>query len=76
MILSPLVFIFTSVSRLVLGIFKINTKEKKVSFTEEEIKTFIDVGSEQGVIRKNEKTMMHRVFKFTDFFPLQCLIFC
>ncbi len=65
-ILSPLVFIFTSVSRFVLGIFKINTKEKKVSFTEEEIKTFIDVGSEQGVIKKNEKTMMHRVFKFTD----------
>ncbi|HAK68173.1 MAG TPA: HlyC/CorC family transporter [Treponema sp.] len=64
--LAPLVFVFTGVSRFVLGAFKIDTKEKKVSFTEEEIKTFIDVGTEQGVIRKNEKTMMHRVFKFTD----------
>ena len=65
-LLYPLVVLFTGFSRAFLKIFGINTKEKKISFTEEEIKTFIDVGSEQGVINKNEKTMMHRVFKFTD----------
>ena len=65
-LLYPLVLLFTGFSRCFLKIFGINTKEKKISFTEEEIKTFIDVGSEQGVINKNEKTMMHRVFKFTD----------
>ncbi|MFA6937918.1 MAG: CNNM domain-containing protein [Treponema sp.] len=65
-ILTPLVFIFTAISRTVLKLFKINTMDKKVSFTEEEIKTFIDVGGEEGVLEKNEKSMMRRVFKFTD----------
>lgn len=65
-ILFPLVFIFTTVSRAILKIFKINTQKQSVSFTEEEIKTFIDVGSEQGILEKNEKLMMHRVFKFSD----------
>jgi len=65
-ILAPLVFVFTKISRLVLKPFKVNEKKSKVSFTEEEIKTFIEVGSEQGILEKNEKNMMHRVFKFTD----------
>ncbi|MBO7639107.1 MAG: DUF21 domain-containing protein, partial [Treponema sp.] len=57
-VLYPLVVLFTGFSRTFLKLFGINTKEKKISFTEEEIRTFIDVGSEQGVIKKNEKTMM------------------
>ncbi|MBQ2207867.1 MAG: HlyC/CorC family transporter [Treponema sp.] len=65
-LLAPLVFVFTKISRLILSPFKINTKNSKVSFTEEEIKSFIDVSSEQGILEKNEKNMMHRVFKFTD----------
>ncbi len=65
-VLTPAVFIFTGITSGALKIMGVDTKKKEVSFTEEEIKTFIDVGSEQGVIEKNEKTMMHRVFKFTD----------
>ena len=58
--------VFTSFSRLVLKVFKINVKPKKVSYTEEEIKTFLDVGCEQGILKVNEKNMMSQVFKFTD----------
>lgn len=65
-ILAPFVFLFTGFSRLVLKIFGIDTKKKQVSFTEEEIKTFIDVGEEEGVLENGEKNMMRRVFKFTD----------
>ena len=36
------------------------------SFTEDEIKNFIDVGEEEGVLEQSEKKMMHRVFRFTD----------
>ncbi|MBP5283575.1 MAG: HlyC/CorC family transporter, partial [Treponema sp.] len=64
--LRPLVIIFTFVSRCILRIFGINTKEKKATFTEDEIKTFIDVGSEVGAIEKGEKNMMNRVMRFTD----------
>ena len=65
-LLFPLVMVFTSFSRLVLKVFKINVKPKKVSYTEEEIKTFLDVGCEQGILKVNEKNMMSQVFKFTD----------
>ena len=65
-VLSPIVFLLTGFSRLVLRIFGINTKKKSVSFTEEEIKTFIDVGAESGVLEIGEKNMMRRVFLFTD----------
>lgn len=65
-IMKPFVAVFTFISRSLLGMFGIKTKKKTVSFTEDEIKTFIDVGGEEGVLEKNEKTMMNRVFKFTD----------
>lgn len=65
-ILTPFVFIFTKISQGILRLFKINTKEKNISFTEEEIKTFIEVSGEQGVIDRNKKNMMRRVFKFSD----------
>ena len=44
----------------------IKTAHKSVSFTEDEIKNFIDVGEEEGVLEQSEKKMMHRVFRFTD----------
>lgn len=64
--LRPLVIFFTFISRGILRIFGISTKKKAVSFTEDEIKTLIDVGGEEGVLEAGEKTMMSRVFKFTD----------
>ena len=65
-ILRPLVIFFTFLSRSILRLFGISTKKKAVSFTEDEIKTLIDVGGEEGVLEAGEKTMMSRVFKFTD----------
>lgn len=65
-ILRPFVVFFTFISRLILRIFGISTKKKAVSFTEDEIKTLIDVGGEEGVLEAGEKNMMSRVFKFTD----------
>jgi len=64
--LRPFVIFFTFISRLILKIFKINASKKAVSFTEDEIKTLIDVGGEEGVLETSEKNMMSRVFKFTD----------
>ena len=65
-ILFPFVIIFTSVSRFILKIFGVKTKSKNVSFTEEEIKTFIDISDEQGILEGGEKNMMRKVFKFSD----------
>lgn len=65
-VLRPFVIFFTFISRLILRLFGISMKKKAVSFTEDEIKTLIDVGGEEGVLETSEKKMMSRVFKFTD----------
>ncbi len=65
-ILYPLVLVFTSFSRFFLKLMGVDTQKKEVSFTEEEIKTLLDVGNEQGIFENSENTMMRRVFKFTD----------
>ncbi|MEE0998127.1 MAG: CNNM domain-containing protein, partial [Treponemataceae bacterium] len=65
-ILRPLVFIFTKISDFAK--FLTGSRKTKIqkSFTEEEIKTFIEVGEEEGTVEKDEKEMLHKVFKFTD----------
>ena len=63
---SPLVFIFSSISRGAARLLGIKSEGSSVSFTEDEIKNFIDVGEEEGVLEQNEKKMMHRVFRFND----------
>lgn len=65
-LLSPLVLIFSGISRGVAGLLGIKTSQHSVSFTEDEIKNFIDVGEEEGVLEQSEKKMMQRVFRFTD----------
>ncbi|WP_191013325.1 hemolysin family protein [Treponema zioleckii] len=73
-LLRPFVIFFTFISRSILKMFGIDTKKKNVSFTEDEIKTFIDVGGEEGVLENGEKKMMNRVFKFTDLAAVDIMI--
>lgn len=65
-IFDPLVRFFTLVSAAVIKLLGIKTNADSVSFTEEEIKTFIEVGGEEGLIHSAGEQMMHRVFTFTD----------
>ena len=63
---APVVSFLGKISELIARLFGVNTASKSVSFTEEDIKTFIDAGEEEGVIEQNEKKMLRQVFKFTD----------
>ena len=65
-ILFPLVYIFTKVTGLFLKVANVDVKKETVTFTEEEIKIFLEVGKEQGILEKNESSMMHKVFRFSD----------
>lgn len=64
--LAPVVYVFTFVSRLFLRLRGIPIERPKQSYTKEDIKSFIDAGSENGIIENGEKNMMNRVFEFTD----------
>jgi len=65
-IMRPITAICTAIAHCALSIMGIKKQTQKSSFTEEDIKTFLDVGEESGVIEKDENTFMKRVFKFTD----------
>lgn len=73
-LLRPFVMFFTFISRSILRVFGMNTQKKSVSFTEDEIKTFIEVGGEEGVLENSEKNMMTRVFKFTDLAAVDIMV--
>lgn len=65
-LLHPPVVFFTAVCKHIIKLFGIQTQKNTVSFSEEEIKTFIEVGEEEGLIHSGGKKMMRRVFTFTD----------
>lgn len=65
-VMKPFVAVFTFVSQSVLKLRGIDVGKPKQSYTEEDIKSFIDVGKETGVLEVGEGNMMNRVFKFTD----------
>lgn len=65
-VFKPVSIAFTAVAHAILNLFGVNTKKAKQTFTEEEIKTYIDAAAEDGTLEKDENAMMNRVFKFTD----------
>ncbi|NLK46334.1 MAG: HlyC/CorC family transporter [Treponema sp.] len=73
-VFTPLVWIFSRITEPIAKLFGVNLLPKTVSFTEEDIKTFIDAGEEEGVIEQNEKTMLRQVFKFTDLTAKEIMI--
>ena len=65
-ILTPVIFIINFLANSLMRLFGINPNEKASSFTENEIRTIVDVGHEEGVIEKEEKLMINNVFDFGD----------
>lgn len=65
-LISPLVWIFKITSNLIIRM--LGGKKKPVSpfVTEEEIKTMINIGEEEGTLEEEEKEMLHKVFEFGD----------
>ncbi len=62
----PLVWLLTVSTNGVLRLLGISPEDKSDGVTEEEIRTLIDAGSENGTIDDVEKTILHNVFEFDD----------
>lgn len=63
--LHPLVVVFTRLANILI---KASKKESKKSpfITEKEIKTLLKVGEEEGTIDKEDRELIHKIFKFGD----------
>lgn len=65
-IMSPLTFLVTRISSLILMIFHVNTREKASVITEDELRSIVEVSHEEGVIEMDEKQMITNVVDFGD----------
>ena len=65
-ILTPIIFLVDKISLLVLKIMGINPNEKTSTMTENELKTYVDVSHEDGVIETEEREIIYNVFEFSD----------
>lgn len=65
-ILRPFVAIFTFISSTVLKLFGGDLNKDQPFITQEELKTMVDVGEEEGVLEEEEKEMIFNVFEFGD----------
>lgn len=65
-IATPLIFIINNLSRGILFLLRVNPDTKQESYTEEEIRTIVDVSHEDGVIEQEEREMINNVFDFGD----------
>jgi CBS domain containing-hemolysin-like protein len=64
-VLTPVIFIMDKISGFFLSLMHIDLS-KKPSMTETELKTYVDVSHEDGVIEQEEKKLIYNVFEFGD----------
>ena len=63
---SPIIWLFGNLSAVLNLIEKKLFKNKSPLITEDELKTLIEVGSEEGTLEKQESKLLERLFEFSD----------
>lgn len=64
--LNPIVFVFTQIASLFMRLLGCKSNANLPTITEEELKSMVNLGKEEGVIEDHEKTMICNVFDFGD----------
>ena len=65
-ILTPIAAAVNYISGLILRLFRINKDSSQDTFTETEIRSIVEVSSEEGMIENGEKDIINNVFDFND----------
>ncbi len=72
-ILTPVIRIVDGIARALMWILHINPNEKSV-MTEAELRTFVEVSHEDGIIESDEKKLIKNVFDFSDALAKEIMI--
>ena len=64
-ILTPAIFVIDKIAKGILILLKIDSTKKNI-MTETELRTYVDVSHEDGIIESEEKEMIYNVFDFSD----------
>lgn len=63
---TPVVFVVDKMSAGISRLLHIDTNKQETLMTENELKTYVDVSHEDGVIESEEREMIYNVFDFSD----------
>lgn len=65
-LLTPVIFIIDKIVLFMLFVLRVDTSGKNKSITEDELRTFVDVSHEEGVIESEERKMITNIVDFGD----------
>ena len=65
-ILTPIIFLVDKLSNCILKLLHISSEGNNFRITEKELKTYVDVSHEGGVIEEEERELIYNVFDFGD----------
>lgn len=65
-LLTPVIYLVDKLSSGILFLLHIDPNKKSSAMTETELKTYVDVSHEDGVIESEEREMIYNVFDFSD----------
>jgi len=73
-IATPFVYLTVGLGQLLAGLFGARAQADLSLVTEEEIKTLVDAGEEEGVIEEDEKEMIYSIFELGDTLTRQVMV--
>lgn len=65
-LLTPLIFLVDQLSKGLMFLLHVDPNKKASHMTETELKTYVDVSHEDGVIETEEREIIYNVFEFSD----------
>ena len=65
-LLTPVIFVVDKLANGVLRLLRIDPTKRSSTMTESELRTYVDVSHEDGVIESEEREMIYNVFDFSD----------
>lgn len=66
LILTPVIWVVDNIAQGIIRLFHLGAKPGESSITEDELRTYVDVSHEEGVIESEEREFIHNVFDFSD----------
>lgn len=65
-VFTPIIYMIDGLSALIMKLLHIDPNKKMSLMTESELKTYVDVSHEDGVIESEEREIIYNVFDFSD----------
>lgn len=65
-VLTPVIYLIDKLSNCILRLLHISSEGNNFHITEKELKTYVDVSHEGGVIESEERALIYNVFDFGD----------